>query len=79
MENILVSEKGHYVLCDFGSATAKVPKGLSLTRAYISVRVSVIIKEGVHQFSLILAILVPFVSPFFRHLMELGGSHRPKT
>lgn len=24
MENILVSEDGHYVLCDFGSATAKV-------------------------------------------------------
>lgn len=24
MENILVNESGHYVLCDFGSATAKV-------------------------------------------------------
>ena len=24
MENILQSEKGHYVLCDFGSATARV-------------------------------------------------------
>lgn len=24
VENILVSESGHYVLCDFGSATAKV-------------------------------------------------------
>ena len=24
MENILLSESGHYVLCDFGSATAKV-------------------------------------------------------
>lgn len=24
MENILVSDSGHYVLCDFGSATGKV-------------------------------------------------------
>ena len=23
VENILLSEKGHYVLCDFGSATAR--------------------------------------------------------
>ena len=24
MENLLLSDSGHYVLCDFGSATAKV-------------------------------------------------------
>lgn len=31
MENILVSESGQYVLCDFGSATGKVLQGTSQT------------------------------------------------
>ncbi len=33
MENILRSSKGHYILCDFGSATAKIldPKKQGIT------------------------------------------------
>ena len=35
VENVLLSDSGHYVLCDFGSATAKVLNPLTMGVAVV--------------------------------------------